>query len=185
MPEPVRTGSLDGKLLSTAEITITPLAPATRLIFRGKPAAIAAAGTAFGAPLSLTACRAVTFEDRSALWLGPDEYLLITPDGIAESLEQRFADALGTLPYALVDVSQRQTGLTITGAKAAIALNAGCPLDLDLAEFPVGMCTRTVFCKAEIVLWRRSPERFHIEVWRSFSNYVWELLALAAQEGDI
>jgi len=185
MPELVRTGSLDGRHLSTAELTMAPLAPATRLIFRGKPPAIAAAGMAFGAPLSLTACRAVTFEDRAALWLGPDEYLLIGPEGTAESLEQRFADALGQLPYALVDVSQRQTGLTITGSKAAIALNAGCPLDLDIADFPVGMCTRTVFCKAEIVLWRTEPNTFRVEVWRSFSPYVWELLALAAQEGDI
>jgi sarcosine oxidase subunit gamma len=38
------------------------------------------------------------------------------------------------------------------------------------------MCTRTVFAKAEIVLWRTSAEVFHLEVWRSFATYVVELL---------
>ena len=61
-------------------------------------------------------------------------------------------------------------------------LNAGCPLDLDLAAFPVGMCTRTVLAKAEIVLWRTSAEVFHVEVWRSFASYVTEYLAEVARE---
>ena len=38
------------------------------------------------------------------------------------------------------------------------------------------MCTRTVFAKAEIVLWRRAEQRFHLEVARSFAAYVHELL---------
>ena len=61
-------------------------------------------------------------------------------------------------------------------------LNAGCPLDLDLAEFPVGMCTRTVFAKADIVLWRTRADAFHLEVWRSFAGYVAGLLAEIATE---
>ena len=37
------------------------------------------------------------------------------------------------------------------------------------------MCTRTVFGKAEIVLWRIAPEVFHLDVARSFVPYVWAL----------
>jgi len=44
------------------------------------------------------------------------------------------------------------------------------------------MCTRTVFAKAEIVLWRTQPEQFHLEVWRSFAPYVWELLEIVGAE---
>jgi sarcosine oxidase, subunit gamma len=61
-------------------------------------------------------------------------------------------------------------------------LNAGCPLDLDLSAFPVGMCTRTVLAKAEIVLWRTSQDVFHVEVWRSFADYVSRFLAEVARE---
>ena len=49
-------------------------------------------------------------------------------------------------------------------------------------SFPVGMCTRTVFAKVEIVLWRKDAETFHVEVWRSFSRYAVELLTEVARE---
>jgi sarcosine oxidase subunit gamma len=53
---------------------------------------------------------------------------------------------------------------------------------LDPAAFPVGMCTRTVFAKAEIVLWRTSVDIFRLEVWRSFTDYVARYLAQVARE---
>ncbi|MGQ3028233.1 MAG: sarcosine oxidase subunit gamma family protein, partial [Ferrovibrionaceae bacterium] len=45
-----------------------------------------------------------------------------------------------------------------------------------LEAFPVGVCTRTLFAKAEIVLWRTDAQRFRVEVWRSFAGYLWGLL---------
>ena len=56
------------------------------------------------------------------------------------------------LDHALVDVSHRQVAVEINGAHAGHILNGGCPLDLDLKEFPVGMCTRTLFAKADGVV---------------------------------
>ena len=86
------------------------------------------------------------------------------------------------IPHALVDVSHRQFAVAVSGAHAADILNGACPLDLDLAEFPVGMCTRTVFAKAEIVLWRTAEETFHVEIWRSFAGYVTGVLGEIASE---
>ena len=116
----------------------------------------------------------------AALWLGPDEQLLLGPDGL--DLAAPLAAALHDLPHSLVDVSHRQTAVEISGPQATLLLSAGCPLDLDLSAFPVGMCTRTVLAKAEIVLRRTSAEVFHLEVWRSFAAYVTEFLAEVARE---
>jgi sarcosine oxidase subunit gamma len=91
-------------------------------------------------------------------------------------------DALEREPHSLVDVSHRQTGLEIGGPRAADILNSGCPLDLDLTAFPVGMCTRTVLVKAEIVLWRTAADVFRLEVWRSFTDYVARYIAEVARE---
>jgi sarcosine oxidase subunit gamma len=44
------------------------------------------------------------------------------------------------------------------------------------------MCTRTVFAKADIVLWRTGEQTFHVEVWRSFAGYVTGLLVEIASE---
>jgi sarcosine oxidase, subunit gamma len=171
----------------TACAFVRPLAPATRYVLRGGPHVMTAAGSALGLAISQTACRAATNSAPAgvnvavaALWLGPDEQLLLGSDGtdIAAALEP----ALRDLPHSLVEVSHRQTALEVSGPHAALLLNAGCPLDLDLSTFPVGMCTRTVLAKAEIVLWRTSEYVFHVEVWRSFAAYVSSFLAEVARE---
>jgi heterotetrameric sarcosine oxidase gamma subunit len=51
-----------------------------------------------------------------------------------------------------------------------------------LHAFPVGMCTRTLFAKAEIVLWRIAPEVFHVDIARSLLPYVWACLEQARLE---
>jgi sarcosine oxidase subunit gamma len=162
--------------------TVTILPHATRLAVRANGEAVRIVGNAFGLALPTTACRAATDGTRSALWLGPDEWLLIAPDGELPALNDWIAEALGTTPASLVDVSDRNLAIEVTGAKAAEAINGFCPLDLGLEAFPVGMCTRTVFGKAEIVLWRTASETFRIEVWRSFAPYVLGCLDEAGRE---
>jgi sarcosine oxidase, subunit gamma len=152
------------------------LPPATRFVFRGDAAARAAAGAAFGVMLPESACRAAREGARAALWLGPDEHLLLAADGEGASIETMLSHALDGHAYSLVEVSHRQVGIRVQGSRAEWLLESQCPLPLNLRDFPVGMCTRTIFSKAEVVLWRTSPEAFHLEVWRSFATYVVELL---------
>jgi sarcosine oxidase subunit gamma len=158
------------------------LPAASRFIFRGSPAAQVAAGSAFGVVLPTFACRAAAAGSRAALWLGPDEWLLLAGDDEGNAIAADLSRALGVQPHSLVDVSHRQVALELRGPNAERLLASQCPLPLDLDSFPVGMCTRTVFAKAEIVLWRTGPEAFHVEVWRSFSRYVVELLTEVERE---
>lgn len=160
------------------------LPPATRYAFHGDSVARAAAAPIWGTGFSAEACRATVGAARAALWLGPDEYLLLDMGSAAAAEGQAPSgdpfDALETalrgIPHALVDISHRQLGLEVSGPQAATILNGACPLDLDLGEFPVGMCTRTVLAKADVVLWRTAKDAFHLEVWRSFAGYVTGIL---------
>jgi sarcosine oxidase subunit gamma len=165
------------------------LPPAGRWVLHGGPGVRASAAPVWGVPFSEEACRAVVLGSRATLWLGPDEYLLLelgtglaaegeSHAAVAEELERALAGA----PHALVDVSHRQFALEISGAHAATLLSGGCPLDLDVRAFPVGMCTRTVLAKADIVLWRTGQNTFHLEAWRSFAAYVSGLLGEIARE---
>ena len=140
-------------------------------------------GSAFGLPMPETACRAESASGRAALWLGPDERLLLAPDGTGESVAAALEAALAGHPHSLVDVSHRQVALRVAGPRASDLLSCGCPLDLDPEAFPVGMCTRTVLARAEIVLWRLSPEEYHLETGRSFSGYVLRWLREAELRG--
>jgi len=166
----------------TSSMLIRALPPATRYILRGGPDVMNATGQALGLALAQTACRAATgaTSGLAALWLGPDEQLLLGPE--MSDIGAALHPALRDLPHSLVDVSHRQTAFEVTGPHATLLLNAGCPLDLDPSAFPVGMCTRTVLAKAEIVLWRTSLDAFHVEVWRSFADYVSRFLAEVARE---
>lgn len=158
------------------------LAPATRLNLRGDAQVQAAAARVFGAPLPAAACRAVSHGSRAALWLGPDEQLLLAPAGEGAALTASLQAELAAVPHSLVDISHRQVGLEIHGPYAAWLLQAQCPLDLDLSAFPVGMCTRSVFAKTELILWRTAADVFHVEIARSFAAYFTGLLAEIAKE---
>lgn len=156
---------------------------ATRVSLRLKPEAIETAGATLEVDLTLGMNRATESGSRTAIRLGPDEFLLIAPVADTwEAFEAALAAVLTPRDYALTDISHRQLGVSIEGPDCTAMLNALCPLDLDLAAFPVGMATRTLFGKADIVLWRTAETRFHIEVWRSFAPYLWGLLATIGRE---
>lgn len=173
-----RRSVLDGLLLPVRDgvASVTETAPASRLIYRGDPGLI---GDAFGIALPTTPMQAQASGTRAALWLGPDEWLLLAAESEAAAVAIALAGALDGKPAALVDVGHRQLGLIVSGPRAAALLNAGCPLDLDETAFPVGMCTRTILAKAEIVLWRTESGAFRIEIARSFAPYVVAFLAEA------
>jgi heterotetrameric sarcosine oxidase gamma subunit len=167
-------GSLAGNSAQCAAVTLTPEPPMTRIVVRARHAAAIAIGDVLGVALPTAPCRSSRSSGRAALWLGPDEWLLLAEAG---------AVLPATHPAAsIVDVSHRDTALTVSGPRAAWTINAFCALDLHLSAFPVGACTRTVFGKAEIVLWRTEEEKFRIEVARSFARYVWGCLDEARRE---
>ena len=175
MADLMRIAPLDGlSLPETAGFSCVATPAATRFILRAAPDVAAGIIRDFGCepPARL---RATRNGPRAALWLGPDEWLLITEgQGSAE-----FASGRGV--HSLVDISHRQAGLLLSGPRAALALNGGCPLDLDLAAFPVGMAVPTIFAKAEIVLWRTGHDEFRVDVWRSFADYVTKMVCEAAR----
>jgi sarcosine oxidase, subunit gamma len=172
--------------LLTDSAWLKTLPPAGRWILHGDAEVRRRAERSWGVAFSEAACRAVTSAQRATLWLGPDEYLLLdlaapVPAGTAVTADALEA-ALQGLPHALVDVGHRQFAIEVSGPHAEELLLAGCPLDLDAGAFPVGMCTRTVFSKADIVLWRTRADAFHVEIWRSFAGYVGGLLEEIARE---
>ena len=185
MAEAVRRSPLDGLVLPRNRAATTAACPpAMRFILRGPPEAAASAGPVFGASMPLQPLRSETSGARSALWLGPDEWLLIAEDS-EPALGVNLEAALGSVPHALFDVSHRQSALEVSGSGAARLLNAGVLLDLDSSAFPVGMVARTLLTKAEITLWRRAPELFRVEFSRSFGLYVAAILTQAANDQEL
>jgi sarcosine oxidase, subunit gamma len=173
---------LEGFVFPTGpRFTLSEAPLAARLILRGSEAVRVSCGMVFAADVPSRLGPAGEGAGRAALWLGPDEWLLIAEGADATDIGGVLESVLDGTAYSLVDVSHRQIGLIASGPAATRVLNAGCPLDLDLKAFPMGMATRTVFDKVEIVLWRRAEATFHIEIWRSFAPFLAASLAEAAR----
>lgn len=172
---------LDGTALPRVDSIARLVAggPSGRLALRASSDAARQIGVALGLGLDAPINRAATSDGLAALRLGPDEWLLIADAERDPWLSARIGQAAADMPYALVDVSHRTATLSIEGEAAEAVLAAGCPLPLELADFPVDRATRTLLAKAEIVLWRRAAQRFHIEVAASFAPYVVAFLAQA------
>lgn len=173
-----RTLPLAGAHGGSATVRLQPAAPANRISLRARAEDVAALSSALKLQLPTTLKTSAAEGTRTALWLGPDEWLVIdeSEGGLVEA-----AAASGAL-HSATDVSHRNTAILVSGPAAAVALNGGCPLDLSLKAFPVGACARTLFGKIEVVLLRTGEESFRLECWRSFSDYAFGLLAEAAED---
>jgi sarcosine oxidase, subunit gamma len=171
-----RTLPLAGRTAATSQVSITPAEPAFRLSLRARPDAVASLSRSLGVIMPVKPKSSVSKGTRSALWLGPDEWLVIDAAG-NPALDLAKVKAL----HSAVDVSHRNTAIVVCGPAAEATLSAGCPQNLSLKVFPVGACSRTILGKVEIVLLRIDAKTFRVECWRSFSDYVMTYLSEAAR----
>jgi sarcosine oxidase subunit gamma len=118
--------------------------------------------------------------DRRALWLGPDEWLVVGPDGEQPALERGLRDALGEAYSAVTDVSANRTLLEIRGANARELLAHAIGIDLDPRSFGPGRCSQTLFAKAQVILESGGELAFVLHVRSSFAGYVADFLLDAA-----
>lgn len=173
-----RIAAQAGREFSASNAKVATMPPAHRISLRAPAGSVAALSKALGVALPQTPKTSATKGSRTALWLGPDEWLVID-DGAKDPLD---ACAGVAELHSAVGVSHRNIGIAVTGAGAENTLSSGCPQDLSLAAFPVGACSRTVLGKVEVVILRTAADSFRVECWRSFSDYVFAFLTEAARD---
>ena len=184
----IRTLPLAGAHGGSASVRLEPAQPARRISLRAGAEAVAALSTALGVNLPTEPRTSASNGSRTALWLGPDEWLVIDEGGVdlkdsGTGVANGLIDAAAgsATAHSATDVSHRNTAILVSGPAAADVLNGGCPLDLSLKGFPVGACARTLFGKIEVVLLRTAEDVFRLECWRSFSEYAFGLLRQSAE----
>ena len=176
-----RRPKLAGSELRLSSVAVAVLPPASRVSLRAPSASVPALSKALRVELPARPKSAASAGGRSALWLGPDEWLVI-----AAAEDDLLADLAGVEAlHSAVDVSHRNVAFAVSGADAEATLGAGCPQDLAIEAFPVGACSRSVLGKVEIVLYRTAGEAFRVECWRSFADYVLAFLGEAARDAAI
>ncbi len=126
-------------------------------------------GAALGLPVAPNTTAGVA--GGPALWLGPDEWLVLggawsAAAGLAAEREWRArADAA-------VDVSAQRVGLRVAGPGARDLLAFACPLDLHPEAFPVDGCAQTLVARVQAIVLRAAADDYHLLVRPSQAGYV-------------
>ncbi|MER9295571.1 sarcosine oxidase subunit gamma [Mesorhizobium sp. M0621] len=180
-PSVERRPALAGRSTAATGVKVELLPPAERISLRAPQASLAALSKALGVTLPKKPKTSASKGGRTALWLGPDEWLVIDEAG-----KDPLADCAGVSAlHSAVGISHRNIAIAVTGTGAAATINAGCPQDLSLDGFPVGAASRTILGKTEIVLLRTAADAFRVECWRSFSDYVFTFLSEGSRDAAV
>jgi sarcosine oxidase, subunit gamma len=126
-------------------------------------------------PLPLEPNTAIDDGHRAALWLGPDEWLILGPPGAAPEIVAELGAAFAHVDRSVVDVSANRVAIELTGAERLDLLAHVCPLDLDPRVWVTGRCAQTLLGRAHVVCQERT-ETTGILVRSSFADYVVDLL---------
>jgi sarcosine oxidase, subunit gamma len=130
-------------------------------------------GSLLGVPLPAPN-RVATAGERVILWLGPDEYLVVAPDG---------DDVAGITGESVVDVSANRTTIELSGRHARDILEKGMAIDLHPRSFGPGHCAQTLLARAQVIVRQLDAKpTYHVLVRGSFAPYLADWLVDAAKE---
>ncbi|MFI6444566.1 sarcosine oxidase subunit gamma [Kitasatospora sp. NPDC050543] len=121
--------------------------------------------------------------DLQVLWLGPQEWLVVGPDGSAPATAELLRAALADEPGSVVDVCANRTTLELAGPAARLVLEKGCALDLHPRAFGPGRCAQTLLGKVNVILHQVDAEpTYRLLVRGSFAQYLTDWLLDAMEE---
>jgi sarcosine oxidase subunit gamma len=127
----------------------------------------------------------VAADGGKVLWLGPDEFLAVTPDGREAGLADALRRAAGTALVAVNELGPGQTVIELSGPRAREVLAKGCPLDLHPRVFGPGRCAQSRLARALVTIAQvehaGDGPLFDVIVRRSFADYLWRWLADASE----
>jgi len=163
------------------KITLTP--DVARFNLRIRSADLAAVTKVLGIEIPALIEQCNENGTRSALCLGPDEWVLFADSEEASDIEAAFSDIYSDVPHSLTNISDREITIGIDGDRAAEILSVACPRNLDAVDIGTGF--RTIFNGVQVVIHRDAVDVFRLDCWRSFFPHVRGLLTIANRELSI
>lgn len=167
-------------------VRLSEVAFSTQVALRVDPKSPAAEriGTALGTMLPHRPWQVGHSDQLAVLWLGPDEWLVVGPEGRAEEIQALLTEALGGEHGAVLDVSAHRAIIEISGPRSRELLAKGCALDLHRRAFGTDHCAQTLLARAGVLLWCRDADTpvYWVFVRASFARYLADWLTDAAAE---
>jgi sarcosine oxidase subunit gamma len=140
------------------------------------------AGTGVGVPGPLMA--AFDDEGTGAVWMSPDEFLLLTQYDEADGLVAALGKALAGEHHMAVNVSDARAVISLTGTGVAEVLAKGAPVDLSESAFRIGTARRTHLGGVAVGFWRKTQHEWEIVCFRSFARHLFDWLVESSKAGS-
>ena len=123
---------------------------------------------------------------QGALWMSPDEVMLLCPHGEADALATSLSDALKDTHHLAVNVSDARSVVRLSGAGPLIreVLAKLSPADLRADALPVGQVRRTRLAQVAAAFWFTGEEEALVVAFRSTGDYVFNLVSKVAEDGS-
>lgn len=131
--------------------------------------------------------RAVFGEETAALWMSPDELLLICPRDRQAKAMRAAEKALAGNFHLVADVSDARVAFRLEGEGAHVreVLAKLSPVDVHPDAFPPGALRRTRLAQVPAAFWMREAGAAELIAFRSVAAYVFEVLVAAAEGGAV
>ncbi len=158
------------------------------LVIRGCLGQIAGAvKTVAGVDLPATAGTFSQSTGTAAIWLGPDEWVIVARSGAEAGMMTGLKNALSGIHAQVADVTDYYTTIAIGGTAARDVLARTTMIDLHPRGFSQGNAVASTFGHAGAWLQMVADEEsggvaFSLYVRRSMADYLWCLLADAGRE---
>ena len=168
---------------ASATVSLSETAYLGMVSLRVDPSSPAAARAAavLGAPPPTHCGETTGTGDQQTLWLGPDEWLVVTAnDPVA--LVHRLDAGIGEDPGLALDVSANRTVIEFTGPQARTVLEKGCPVDLHPRAYGPDRAVITTLARVPVLLWQTDDNTYRLLPRSSFAEYVARWLLDAMQE---
>jgi sarcosine oxidase subunit gamma len=123
--------------------------------------------------------------DRGAVWMSPDEVLLLVPYAEAGAAVAAVDAALAGVHHLAVDVSDARAVMVLEGAGAREVLGKLAPADLTPGVFGPGQVRRTRLGQVAAAFWCEAEDRWTVVCFRSVGDYAFKLLAQSAADGAV
>ena len=168
---------------SYSNLEMKEIKPIMKLIIRGKTKNfITAIGKSLNMILPIEANTSTSGETLTALWLSPDEWMLVSNDTVSEDsnaydVEDNLINNISKVNLgAVTDVSDQFVMINIKGSKVFDLLSTGSPFNFNEFRNKKGSVVQTILSHIDVIIHLTEINEVNLLVRRSFSEHLYSWL---------
>ena len=165
---------------SYVDLEMKEIKPVMKLIIRGKTKNfITAIGTNLNMILPTEASTSSSGEALTALWLSPDEWMLLSNEAVSEDtntyeVEDNLINNISKVNLgAVTDVSDQFVMINLKGIKVFNLLATGSPFNFNDFKDKKGSVVQTILSHIDVIIHLKEINEVNLLVRRSFSEHLY------------